>query len=605
MNAPNRNTLWASIFVDELSRAGLRAVCIAPGSRSTPLTLAFAEHPDITVYSLLDERGAAFFALGLALAGESPVALVCTSGTAAANFYPAIVEANYAQVPLLVLTTDRPHELRHSGANQTIDQVKMFGDHVRWFVEVAPPEANPPATTLRSLRTLACRALAATLGLPPGPVHLNFPFRKPLEPIPVPGDVPERLADADWQRPAGQPFTRLTRGQLLPSTQQLQSLVEAMQSAPRGLIICGPRCPGGDFPQAVTRLAQATGYPILADALSGVRFGRHTLEAAGLIFGGYDTFWRPDILAMWEAPELILRFGAMPISAALNDYLASAAGCRIVQISDNGVWQDDAHTTTDFIWANPAAACHLVTAQLRQATWRPHSTNWLAALQHAERQTWQTFTGLRSESFFEGTILADVVELLTKESLLYIASSLPIRHLDQFVRPNSAHLRVFANRGASGIDGTIASALGAAAATRLPLALVVGDLAFYHDLNSLLALRRCGLKATIVLINNNGGGIFHRLPIAKFDPPFTELFVTPHGLDFAPAAQMFGLEYSRATDRDTFRRAFVEAIGADTSHLIEVPSNAVLHEQMRREMTRRVTEHFVGQAVSLSHPRTN
>lgn len=588
MTAPNRNTLWAGIFVDELSRAGLRAVCIAPGSRSTPLTLAFAEHPDITVYSLLDERGAAFFALGLALASESPVALVCTSGTAAANFYPAIVEANYAQVPLLVLTTDRPHELRHSGANQTIDQVKMFGDHVRWFVEVAPPEANPPAITLRSLRSLACRALAATQGFPPGPVHLNFPFRKPLEPTPVPGDVPERLADAPWQRPAGQPFTQLSRGQLLPSMEQTQALVEAIQNAPRGLILCGPRCPGGDFPQAVTRLARAAGYPILADALSGVRFGRHTIEAEGLIFSGYETFWRPDALRV-ESPELILRFGAMPISAALNDYLAATTGCRIVQISGDGLWQDDLQTTTDFIWADPAAVCSAVTEQLQQAAPRPQPTGWLAALQQAERQTWQTFTDLRSESFFEGAILADVVELLPEAALLYVASSLPVRHLDQFARPNSTNLRVLANRGASGIDGAIASALGAAAAGQ-PLTLVIGDLAFYHDMNSLLALRRCGLKATIVLINNNGGGIFYRLPVAKFDPPFTELFVTPHGLDFAPAAQMFGLEYNLATDRDNFRRAFTEAMDAAIPYLIEVPSDAVFHEQMRREMIRRVAK---------------
>jgi 2-succinyl-5-enolpyruvyl-6-hydroxy-3-cyclohexene-1-carboxylate synthase len=584
--------------VDELSRAGLHTVCIAPGSRSTPLTLAFAEHPDITVYSLLDERGAAFFALGLALAAEAPVALVCTSGTAAANFYPAIVEANYAQAPLLVLTTDRPHELRHSGANQTIDQVKMFGDHVRWFVEVAPPEANPPATTLRSLRTLACRALAATQGLPPGPVHLNFPFRKPLEPTPVPGDsashpvgdTPERLADAAWQRPPGQPFTRLSRGQLLPSPQQTRFLMEVIQSTAHGLIICGPRCPGDDFPQAVTRLAQATHYPILADALSGVRFGPHLAETEDLILGGYESFWRPDLLAQWPSPELILRFGAMPISAALSDYLASATG-RIIQISGNGVWQDDTHTTTDFIWADPALTCQTLAEQLHQAGWRPRQTEWLAALQQAEQQTWRTFIGLRSESFFEGAILADVVELLPEESLLYVASSLPVRHLDQFARPNSTDLRVFANRGASGIDGTIASALGAAAATHRPLALVSGDLAFYHDLNSLLALRRCGVKATLVLINNNGGGIFHRLPIAKFEPPFTELFVTPHGLDFAPAAQLFGLEYSRAADRDTFRQAFAQAINAPTSHLIEVPSDAVQHEQMRREMVRRVVEY--------------
>lgn len=599
MNAPNRNTLWARIFVDELSRAGLRAVCIAPGSRSTPLTLALAEHPDITVYSLLDERGAAFFALGQALATESPVALVCTSGTAVANFYPAIVEANYAQVPLLVLTTDRPHELRHSGANQTIDQVKMFGDHVRWFVEVAPPEANPPAITLRSLRTLACRALAATQGMPPGPVHLNFPFRKPLEPTPVPGDsashpagdIPERLADAAWQQPPGRPFTCLTRGQLLPSPEQTQTLVEAIQNAPRGLIICGPRCPGGDFSQAVTRLAQATNYPILADALSGVRFGPHMSEAKGLIFGGYETFWRPGFLNKVVLPELILRFGAMPISAALSDSLASATDGRIIQIGGSGVWQDDAHTTTDFIWADPATTCYTITEQLHQGGWRSPHTGWLAALQQAEQQTWRAFANLRSETFFEGAILADIIELLTEESLLYVASSLPVRHLDQFAQPNTTNLHVFANRGASGIDGTIASALGAAATTRRPLTLVIGDLAFYHDLNSLLALRRCRVKATIVLINNNGGGIFHRLPIAKFEPPFTDLFVTPHGLDFAPVAQLFGLSYTRAADENSFRQAFIQAINADTSYLIEIPSDAVLHEQMRRELVRRVAEH--------------
>lgn len=590
MNSPNRNTLWARIFVDKLSRAGLRAVCVSPGSRSTPLTLAFAGHPEITLYSLLDERGAGFFALGLALSSEAPVALLCTSGTAAANYYPAIVEANYAQVPLLVLTTDRSHEVRHCGANQAIDQVKMFGDHVRWFVEVTPPEARPSATTLRSLRTLACRALAATQDLPPGPVHLNFPFRKPLEPVPVPGDVPEPLPDADWQRPAGQPFTRLSRGLLHPSPTQVQTLMEAIRSVPHGLIICGPRCPSGNFAQAVTRLAKTANYPVLADALSGVRFGPHTVEADGLVLGGYDTFWRPGLLERWPPPELILRFGAMPISAALNDYLA-AVKCRAIQISGSGVWQDDVYTTTDFIHADPALTCDTVSARLDMAGLY-HDPSWLTPIKQAEQATWRTVAELRSRSFFEGAILAEVVELLAKEaSLLYVAASLSVRHLDQFVRPQAARLRVFANRGASGIDGTMASALGAAAASSLPLTLVIGDLAFYHDLNSLLAVRRCGVKINIVLVNNNGGGIFSRLPISKFEPPFTQLFRTPHGLEFGPAAQLFGLEYSRAADRDALRQALAEAAAdQENSYLIEVTTDVAQHEQVRSEMLRRVAQ---------------
>jgi 2-succinyl-5-enolpyruvyl-6-hydroxy-3-cyclohexene-1-carboxylate synthase len=521
------------------------------------------------------------------------VALVCTSGTATANFHPAIIEAHYAQIPLLVLTTDRPHELRDSGANQTIDQIKMYGDHVRWFVDVAPPEAGPPPATLRYLRTLACRAIAASTGSVAGPVHLNFPFRKPLEPTSVPDDVPGYLDRskallAFKGRPDGRPFTRLTRGALIPSPDQVGMLAEAIQMAARGLIVCGPRCPADGFPQAVTQLAAASGYPILADALSGVRFGSHWQADDALILGGYESFLQPGVVANWESPELILHFGVTPTSKALGDYLGALPACQRVAINGSGTWHDDTHTLSDLLWADPTVTCRLLVERLQAVEMVPRDGHWVAALQHAERQAWQVFDSARTETFFEGVILADVVELMPPEALLYVASSLPVRHLDQFTQPRQANLRVLANRGASGIDGTISSALGAAAAVALPLVLVIGDLAFYHDLNGLLAGQRCGLKATIVLINNNGGGIFHRLPISNFDPPFTDLFVTPHGLKFEPVARMFGADYVRVTDRAAFRLAFQEATTAETTRVIEVTTDSVLHEKMRRRIVAEV-----------------
>lgn len=586
MTAPNRSTLWAEIFVDELARAGLRHVCIAPGSRSTPLAVALAQHNLISVHSLLDERSASFFALGMALGGGQPVAVLCTSGTAASNLHPAVTEAYYAHVPLLILTTDRPHELRHSGSNQTIDQLKMFGDHIRWFVDVGLPEADPPEVTLRSLRTLAARALATSRGLPPGPVHLNFPFRKPLEPTPDSNDMLDQLRrDKVNGRTNNQPFTQITQGKIAPSAEQIDLLVNAIQNAPRGLIVCGPRCEGADFPQAISQLAQITRYPILADASSGVRFGPHLEQAKVVVCSRYETYLRPQVTHRWELPQLILRFGAMPTSKSLGNCLSTASVSQQIAIGSNGVWQDDTHTLDHYIWADPTQTCQLVAAQLKDTKLK--NSSWLALFEQAEKEAEGQFNKYREKNYFEGAILSDVVDVLPPESLLYVASSLPVRHLDQFVPSQSKSLRVFANRGASGIDGTIASALGAAKTTDQPLVLVIGDVAFYHDMNSLLALQRCNVKATIILINNNGGGIFHRLPIANFDPPFTELFITPHGLNFKPVVRMFGAEYVAVKSRKELRHNLEEAINSSASHVIEISTDAILHEETRQKIIRK------------------
>jgi 2-succinyl-5-enolpyruvyl-6-hydroxy-3-cyclohexene-1-carboxylate synthase len=575
MNALNRNMLQARIFVDELARSGVEAAVIAPGSRSTPLAFAFAEQPNIKVYSLLDERGAAFFALGLANASQQPVALLCTSGTATANFYPAIIEAHYAGIPLIVLTADRSPELRESGANQTVDQIKMFGDHVLWSVEVGMPEASPPPIALRNLRTLANRAVYMASGMPSGAVHLNFPFRKPLEPVLSSGD----LVQDEQQRENEVPFTRMTKGTAHVSRDVVLEFADIVNAAKFPLFVVGPRSTVDVLPYA-----NAFHIPVLADALSRQRF---TQQASEGVISAYETFLkgRKD----WMSPDVVIQLGSQPISQALDDYLLASSPKHWFFISEDGRWQDPNHVITDFVHANPADFFEEVQHLSTGASW--DRSHWREFWNCAEHETSAALDEACSRHFFDGAVVHEVVQQLPDESLLFVGSSLPVRHLDQFGLANAKNIATFCNRGASGIDGTLASAVGVgASAPERPLVIILGDIAFYHDLNSLLALQRCGVKATIVVINNDGGGIFYRLPVAEFDPTFTELFVTPHGLTFDGAAQMFGLEYARADDMESFRSAFRQSITSPTSTIIEVPTDARRDLEIRDDIIRNVAE---------------
>ncbi|MBI5353560.1 MAG: 2-succinyl-5-enolpyruvyl-6-hydroxy-3-cyclohexene-1-carboxylic-acid synthase [Chloroflexi bacterium] len=574
MNLANRNTIWSGIFVNELKKLGLDSVCIAPGSRSTPLAVAFAES-GIKAYVHSDERSASYFALGLARANRKPIALVCTSGTATANFFPAIIEANYSEVPLLVLTADRPAEIRESGANQTIDQLKLFGDHVLWFVDVPAPEANFSQHLFRYLQTLAARAYETSQSPLPGAVHLNFQFRKPLEPIDVPEDRPVWMSDALLSALATDPAkVTFSRPQIAPSTEQTDFLTRIISSSPRGLIVCGPRCPDGDFPVQLTNLATRLGYPILADSLSGLRFGEHVNEN---IIGGYDTFL-PTALR----PQLILRFGDVPTSNALCDYLDSLNIVPQIHISEIKRWRDDRFRVTHSMWCDPLLMCEELLRPLNPRT----DPAWLPAWVKLEDKVWDEVNTFRTNPDFEGGILSDALSQLPANNGLFIANSLPIRHFDQFARPSQKPVQVFANRGASGIDGTLSSALGAA--VHLPgLVFVTGDLSFYHDMNGLLAIQRCGIRATIIVINNDGGGIFERLPISKFEPPFTELFTAPHGLTFEHAAKLYGIDYVRA-ERLSLAPALKSALASERSTIIEIPSNAKKFESLRKELNQRV-----------------
>ncbi len=588
MNTANRNTIWSGIFVNELKKLGLDSVCIAPGSRSTPLAVAFAES-GIKIYVHSDERSAAYFALGLARASRKPVALVCTSGTAAANFFPAIIEANYSEVPLIVLTADRPAEMRESGANQTIDQLKLFGNHVRWFADVPAPEANFSEHLFRYLQSLAARAYETSQSPLPGAVHLNFQFRKPLEPIDVPTDRPLWMNDTLLSAPSTSLRTRLktdparvtfSRPQLFPAPAQTDFLADKISSSPRGLIVCGPRCPAGDFPAQLTQLATRIGYPILADSLSGLRFGTHVNEN---IIGGYDTFLPTNL-----RPQVIMRFGDVPTSNALCDYLDSLEDIPQIHISEVKRWRDDRFLVTHSVWCDPLLLCEEL---LNKLDWQSNlqDLNWLPAWTKLESAVWSEVNNSCANPDFEGGILPDVLSQLPPNNGLFIANSLPIRHFDQFAQPSQKPVQVFANRGASGIDGTLSSALGAAA--HLPgLVFVTGDLSFYHDMNGLLAIQRCGILATIIVINNDGGGIFERLPISKFEPPFTELFVAPHGLTFEHAAKLYGIEYVRA-ERLSLAPALKSALAYEKSTIIEILSGATKFEALRKELIHRAKSH--------------
>jgi len=580
----NANTRWAAIFVDELARGGLAAVCLAPGSRSTPLTLAFAAHPAVRVYRHLDERSAGFFALGLAMATGRPVALVCTSGTAAANFHPAIIEAYYAHVPLLVLTADRPPELRQSGANQTIDQIKMFGDHVRWAMEMPVPQDDAPEVVLRHLRTLAARACAAADGLVKGPVHLNFPFRKPLEPTSSPNGRAMEGVSAAGESP---PFTRFRRGRLLPDEAQVSGVADAIELHPRGLILCGPDCPGGAFPAAAAALARATGYPILADPLANVRHGPQMAD--GPVLGGYN-LWLPALSEQLPRPELLLRFGAVATSAALAAYLGGLTPNFHLHVREDGEWADDQHVTGAFLQADPAAFCEALAGALARRGFRAQPA-WAAPFVAAEAGAWAALeVALPQTGFSDGAAVSRLLAALPAGSALFAGNSLPVRHVDTFDRPSLRPLTFFGNRGASGIDGNVSTALGLAAAGRRVVALL-GDITFYHDMNGLLAVRRHGLDdVTFVVINNDGGGIFRRLPIARHDPPFTDLFLTPHGLTFEHAAAMYGLRYRRVEDGAALDDALAEALGHERPgpYLIEVMTDSATDYERQRTLLRAI-----------------
>jgi 2-succinyl-5-enolpyruvyl-6-hydroxy-3-cyclohexene-1-carboxylate synthase len=589
----NQTYIYINAFVDELQRAGIHHVIICPGSRLTPLALAIAQHPALHIWMHVDERSAAFFGLGMAKRLGLPVALLCTSGTAAANFMPAIVEAKLSHVPLLVLTADRPPELRDCGAPQTMDQNRLYGIHVKWFVEVALPEATNES--LRYIRTLANRAVALTQAVPAGPVHLNFPFREPLTPEPhtnppLPMGQNERDSIA-WQgRMGNEPYIRVgDAGQDFAPRASIEYLLKQVNETVDGLIIIGP-LDKPELAEPLTELAQRLGYPILADPLSQLRCGPHNHSH---IVTAYDALLRTTAFTRQMPPRFILRFGAMPTSKALLLYLKHYQDCPQVVIDGQSSWQEPTQLASMLIHVDPVAFCQaflqvLVNYHVKLNTRQDASSRWLTTWQQQDQLVRETLhAGLQKfESLFEGRVFSELADLLPEGTNLFAGNSMPVRDLDSFFWSSQQHVRILSNRGANGIDGITSTALGISAASGKdePTVLVIGDLSFFHDLNGLLAAHLHHLNLTIVLINNDGGGIFSFLPQANYPEHFEQLFGTPTGLDFHLVVQMYGGQFRRVATWQEFRQAVTDSLASDGLNVIEVPTERARNVEMHRQL---------------------
>jgi 2-succinyl-5-enolpyruvyl-6-hydroxy-3-cyclohexene-1-carboxylate synthase len=565
VKANNPPQALAITLVDEFVRNGVTHAVLAPGSRSAPLALALASEMRVDLHVNFDERSAAFLALGFARATGRPPLLACTSGTAAANFFPAVVEASNDGVPLIVLTADRPPELRGTGANQTIDQLKLYGDAVRWFCEVGTADAIPAQPPY--WRATACRARAEATGsggAAPGPVHLNVGFREPL--------VPEEVAGFDLDisgRPEGRPWTETKRQVVLTPDSEIEELARLIESTDRGIIVAGTGSPDA---APLLALARRVGYPVLAEPGSNARVEKPAIAH-------YEGLLRSDSFREGHRADLVLRFGKTGLSRSLGRFLESCA--KHVGIVRSGMWIDPQRLADRLLYGSGE---HLCTSLIERVPSRD-GTGWL--------RSWALADGAASlalseyldadDEITEPNAARALAAVLPDETNLVVGSSMPVRDLDAVMEPRSG-LHIFGNRGTNGIDGFVSTVVGIAAASGGPTAALCGDLTLLHDQNGLLATRALEVGIVFVVVNNDGGGIFSFLEQAGHPEHFERVFGTPHGANLDAVARVAGCGYERVTQTSALRDSVLARLILGGVHLIEVqtdrPSNVVVHQEM-------------------------
>jgi 2-succinyl-5-enolpyruvyl-6-hydroxy-3-cyclohexene-1-carboxylate synthase len=559
--------------VEELVRCGVDFFCVAPGSRSTPLVAAIAANDKAQSLVHFDERGTAFAALGYARATGRPAAWITTSGTAVANGLPAVVEASTDGVPMILLTADRPPELRQTGANQTIDQPDIFGDYVRWRFDLPAPDPTiDPAMVLTTVDQAAYRARRS----PHGPVHLNLMFREPF--LPEEDDVlagPSPWAEGD------EPYTRYAATKSAVDETEIQALWQTLRQVKRGLVVAG-RLASHKQGEAVLRLAGALGWPLLPDIGSQVRLGTDSENLAAY----YDALLASDSFAEAHAPEVVVHVGGRALSTRLEQFLGRSRPDPYIVVRENPFRLDPAHRVTHSIEADVVDFCAAI---VRVATEDPpdEDASWMSGWREASERVGHSLNGISTTELNEPFVARSVSRNVPHDHGLVVASSMPVRDLDTYAAIGGVPVPVAANRGASGIDGTIATAAGFARGLGRPVTLLIGDLALLHDFNSLAMLR--DVPVVVVVLNNDGGGIFSFLPVANHEEFFEPYFGTPQGVGFRPAAEMFGLQYERPETTEEFVELYRKACARDSSTLIEVRTDREENVRLHGELLRLVS----------------
>ena len=574
----NRNIIWCDVFVERLSQLGVRHACISPGSRNTPLIISFASNRGIMTHSIVDERSSAFFALGLARKTNSPVVIVTTSGTAVAEVYPAIIEAYYQRIPLIICTADRPPVLINTGANQTINQQNIYKNHIRFFADAGLPGIN----RLRFSKRLAEDAVKYSLFLDKGPVHINFPFKKPFEPDSYTDKIEVAVIEKIFAE---------SKFEIRPAKQikiDFVSMARRLSMTKRGLILAGFNNYGDQFGRQLTGLAKKLGYPVYIDGASSLRFGKHSKEN---IIENLSALVRSKNFVKEYDPEIIIQFGGAPTASVLLEFFKNSNAQKIL-VNEFGDRNDPSLTAKEIIAFNPSEFCEGLSGKLPAL----RDSAWIRDFRKMNSLCGQLKNKFMSNVPFpfEGRVASQLFDIIPDRSTVMISNSLPIRDVDFFASPNGRRINVFTNRGASGIDGITSTALGAAFTSPDPTYLLIGDLAFYHDLNALHSAYKKKIPLSVLLINNSGGGIFESLPISEYRELMKDNFLTPLELNFSKLVKAFGGHFERIKSWNDFNFKIDSSVKKKKFTVLEIRTDAkkskLLRQKYWNEVVKRIDE---------------
>ncbi len=528
----NRNILWARIFADRLIKSKIRNILISPGSRNTPLIFALSEKKYFNIKVIVDERTSGFFALGSAKASRKPTVIVTTSGTAVAELYPAIIEAYQQRIPLIICTADRPKHLRKTGANQTINQENIYKNHICKYYNAGLPSVN--YNKLSKFSSSVDELIDICEHSNRGPVHINFPFDKPFEPDSFTDSISENIVKSLFSQK--RIISKLSKSRL----QLPKSFLLKLEKESEGIILCGGGNFSNKFANKITKLSRHLKYPIIADGTSSLRFGKH--RKTNVIINA-SAFLKNDTAAKTVVPKLILQFGYAPTSNALLNYFKNSKAEKF-SVNEFGDLHDPSKTTKQIFGLSEDVFIDTIIGKTkpRKSTVKNGSFVELKAFENFSEKIKSRIV-YKSKFPSEGRITNEVVNNIPSGSNLVISNSTPVRDLDFFSPASSKHISVFTNRGASGIDGVISTSLGIAETNKKQTFLIIGDLAFYHDINSLQIAKEYNIPLTIILVDNSGGGIFNMLPVAKYKNVFLKYFRTELNIDFKSIVKGFGGNY--------------------------------------------------------------